>query len=682
MPSDNSPIEQGRLSKTMRALLVQNALHHEDQDLLRDADAFSLESLSHYGLLTVTESQPRPEDLVAVLTTPTHARRAPAPPGPLLFLRGDGGGGSVVVPADLLADADAQVRLSAVHYFLALPLGTMSARTFHRLEEARPRVGVSGREQWMPAAKALYESLHDDLYLTLAGFNQSYAIGFDHGVQQYLPRLLRPEFAQLASVEIDLWSPHEEKVKLEQKLQSFGMMSTLSDALDAFYLAFGHLPLTSAIGLNRVVQAWASSHKLADVWTELWAWADRRSSPMPRYHVCSALLADGSIVPAGGESTLWAEISLIVHTDPDSEGTHWTEAWLLREVLACHYGYYLECLTPGIPSDRLMGMAWWLTERICELFPASPGLLKKIRETTIRNEISRSSLMNQATHPPTASSGLRYLSRYTKKTWSTSILGELANAPWLIERDVPVEEARSHIDEALVGVVLRCYPRPKGEGTQPVYGFERAIEPLAHRWCELVSPMRPEEATGMRKILSQAESLTGSNAVEEIVRALSPETADSHSRILHTLRRLVYVGLEAKDLFWKKLHEDGLWQRLLAQADDVGMALLFDSLTELAVQAGDPWRLNVSHMFAFATEKEMDPDRRKMLFGFVVFACVHTGCASALQRLMHSPLRPEFGELAAYWREQLQFSHAIFTPWAAGRVRSILPWLSLDEVAD
>lgn len=679
MLSELDATERDRVTKVMRTLLVSNALHHLEGGSFGPGGAFSALALERYGLISTSGPKASSTDLAAVLTTPDHARRITHAPGPLLFLMEDASRRSVLYPSDLLASRDPELRLGAAQYFDQLPEGVIARRTRRVLIDTRQELASSDDSRWIPAGRTANQLLRNDIYLGLAGFNQSYELGYKTGVDEYLTALLRPDAALLASIELDVWDPIDELDVAEKNVSRAAEADTLDQVMNDYYRNFGHLPLTGSLGAAAVVSAWIARGAERDLWSELWAWADKRKSPVPRYHAAAACLANPGIVPKGLEAALWGEVAEVVRgTLTPPKETRWAEAWQLREELAHHLGQHLPCVTPGFPSERVFGIAWWLAERITEALPASPGILREIRLSTIADQSNRSSYISTLTHPPVGRSGLRYLTLHTGRVWSTAMVCELAHSSWLSDRCQPVPDDRLRIEDAALRTLVQAFPPPNGN-TPPVFGFDHSIEPLISAWIGSAAG-EEDKRTGFNELLRVGHLLSATDGLTQMIEALVSEDARAHLRLAHALRMRAYTigstGAALKDTF----ASSSLWKRLLANSDESVLSHIFEAFIETAVQDGDPWRSTVPHLFASAAEDAATDEHRKTLFTLTLFTCLGTGAVGALDRLMHGDRRSEFVPFAAQWRDQFLSVLSDAPPWAGGRIRAALPALNVDEL--
>lgn len=676
MPLTHEETEHDRIQSIMRAILVENALFHWKDGLPKSIDAFSVLTLERYGLVTKMENVDVQPEMVEILTRSGHEQRLPHPAGPLLFVGNSFADCSVVDPTEMLTSHDSGVRLAAAQFFSELPGGVISKRSKRTLDEERQEVASSDPSRWIPAGKRIDERLRNDIYLVLAGFGQCYEVGFEKGAQEHLNRLLRPNSQLIASIELEIWDPVADGDAMERLITKAAHADTIELAMEDYYQNLGHLPFAARFGVASVITRLKKVHD-GDMWQALWAWADKRTSPVPRFHATIAFLADPSSVPIGLESILWGEVAEIAQGDSsDTKDTRWSESWMIREKLAQHLGNHLSCLTPGMPSERVFGVAWWITERICELLPPSPGILRKIRETIINAEADRSSYLRNMIHPQVGRSNLRYLTHFTNRVWSTSIVCELAGAPWLSERSQPLRDDRKAIEEALLKTMAQTCPRPS-ESAPAVFGFDL---PLDQFWREDDAEQSQASRDLFYEFLRVNRGLSAPDSFPKMIEALTHDDEGNHQRIAIELRRRAYTADNTDSELNRLFYESGNWKRILSCSNATVLSLLFEALVETAVQESGHWPSTVTHMFAYASEHSTDDEQRKLLFALTLFACLGTNTVGALNRLMHGRYRSDFIPVAEQWYEQLSSMLPNTTHWASGRIRSILSNLKVDEI--
>jgi len=328
-----------------------------------------------------------------------------------------------------------------------------------------------------------------------------------------------------------------------------------------------------------------------------------------------------------------------------------------------------------------MVTAWWMTERISELLPPSPGLLGKIRKTTFAGELARSGFMNRLTHPPVHPSSLRYMTRLMGGVWSASALCELSEAKWLFGRGRPPSDVSNAIDESLMEGFAVGYPRAVTPTPRPVYGFERSLETVAIAWANATA-QQDGEPVDPREALRLADEMSSLTALPGLVADLANESPEDDNRAAHFLCQMAHFDSAAGGSFWKIFNENERWRPVLENADADALGTLFEALTELQVQREGEWRTNLAHMCAVAAGEAANERRRQLLFGITLFASIHAGSVSAIDRLLHGPQRVEFAKFASKWHDQILPALRHLTPWAASRVRAVLPSLTLDELDD
>jgi hypothetical protein len=119
---------------------------------------------------------------------------------------------------------------------------------------------------------------------------------------------------------------------------------------------------------------------------------------------------------------------------------------------------------------------------------------------------------------------------------------------------------------------------------------------------------------------------------------------------------------------------DSKWLEPIFLKMDLGLLeFLSDALAELAVHGDEKWRASLPHIYATAYEKAInDPDRRKLLFGLTVVACMHTDTSSAIDRLVQGQYRNETKESVEYWRGALENMRLASPEWVSARIRAIM----------
>jgi len=341
LSNDMEAATRAQVAHLMRVAMVANATHHHRENPYQSIDPFSAVIFENHGLLTTTDCIQQPNDMLAILASPDAPSRIPALAGPYVFVRHEDQA-SVFDPADMLADPVASNRLAGLRYFLELPDGVLGRQSRQQIDDAKLRIASDDRTEWFAAAKGVYNLLQDDVYLTLAGFAQCYAIGYIQGVNEFLPKLLRPDAAILSSIELECWNPSEDYESAEALVSRLTSSLSLNEALVDYYRQLGHLPLCGALGVGRVLREWAKAHPGVTCWDTVWGWAEESQSPVARYHACAAFLSNPDLVPTGTEEFLWREVGDVINAYPEgSARARWVEAWAVRDDLALHFGNYL-----------------------------------------------------------------------------------------------------------------------------------------------------------------------------------------------------------------------------------------------------------------------------------------------------------------------------------------------------
>jgi hypothetical protein len=680
MSSRRNSAQRKRVRRQMQKLLASSAFYEWDTGPFTLASAFNATELTDLGILSRTGPTPTSEELIRVLSIPQVPGQRNQFGGPLLCAKVEGGKDIVMQVRDCLARKEPEVRKAVAKYFSALPEREIAPRTRSTIRDCQDDIASSKLSTWKATGQKIDALLRNDIYLTLSGFATCYRAGFEPGLNEFFARLIRPDSALLASVELTAWDPSNEPQDYEKCVAECSKAENIREALEQFYQECGHLPLSGMLGARAVVHGWLTKASSLDLWTDIWAWADGHASPIARYHACCICLGIPSIVPEGLEEILWSEITEMTRggiLQPNE--SRWEEAWLIREEMAQHLGNHMLCVAPGVPGDRAFGLALWLTERICEIIPPSSGVLKEFREVAIDEEREQSQFIAQLTNPPHERSGLAYLSDQTGRLWSTAMVGEMADA---VNRGVgfkPHESDRRRLYAAATSVLLQSYPPPTGNG-RISYGFDHPIVPLVDALSSDKS-LDAEHKTGdIGEALKMSIALNQANVVAEVLAVLPASDAPIQRHITRAIHsRACTVETTGTELS-AALNSRDTARGAFAQKDGAVLSHLYAAMKETAVRDGDPWRSIAPHVIAHTAEEVSDSEQRAILFRMVIGMCIGTGTVSAIDRLMCGSYREEFIPVASAWCEQLRSLATVAPPWAAGRIRAVLPSLFASEL--
>jgi hypothetical protein len=679
MPSEVDPPGRDEADRFMKAVMVRNALEHLGQDAFAHIDPVSINVLERNGLIQSKGREAGAERLLKLLDPAAGPMRLAAPPGPLVYLSEDEDHRTVLDVADLLAADRPELRMVAIQHFQGLPPDCMSGRAWRVLSASAASLAPGDRAQWEPAAANLFETLHDDLPLAMSGMRQALAMDYDDGVERYMADCLRPTVESLSSLDFRIWEPTAERDQLNQAIREFAdEAGSLAEALDSFYRHLGHLPLSGATGAGALLRHWLARSPGTQPWGELWGWADRHPSPVPRYHACVALLSAPEYVPDGLEAVLWSEVADLcdVAHEPEQQ-SRWSEAWLLREAVARHYANRLECLLPGQSGERLAVAAWWLTERFAESFAPSPGNLRRLRETTVSPEAESSSLMRQVAHPPIGRSTLMFLTRSTRVTWPTAVLCEAGRTGAKMLTAALSAREWPRIERCLTRLLIQAYPLAGSPPGTSAFAHDCPLRDVVDPWIGALVET-PPASEKLRSLLDVAMAVTDPEQLDRTLTMVVAGQPGEQITASLAIRSLAYCVSDSGMRVWELLKDGTRWKALAESAEPNSVLLLSEALSEFQSQHGGEWTSHLPQMYAAAAEEAPSGERETTLFALVLFLSIQTGTVGAIERLMCGGKRAAFADYCARWKDRFVNALPALLPWPAGKVRSALPSLTPD----
>jgi hypothetical protein len=626
------------------------------------------------------------EELIAILRDPGHERRIGLPPGPLVCYLEEGlPSRSILEIRNLLLLEDRILREAALDHFLGLR-GVRPRCLTPRSEAiiAGSADGIRSEEwkQWGRAAIELHDALTDDFLLALAGFLQCRSLGYREGTDDFLNDVLRPRLSAIDSIPLSVLNPSQEREKLRELISDVASHSAgLEEAGDSFMALAGHLPLDHSLGLARAMKPWIDLIPPADVWTRVWAWAEGTGSPAARYHACLLFLEIPASVPEGKQSTLRDEILEVISpglATGDAEEAPRYVAWRVRCDLACHYEQYLESFLPGLESERIAHLAWWLAERVAHAFGDTPEHLRNVHAGVVLPTRELSSGLWEVVRPPLEPSPLRFATLFVTSTWSLSLLaqlGPLHSVGTLVDL---LGDRGDELERPLMASVVLGFPPPWASDGPVTYGFERTPAATVGRW---IAERNNVGATailqaGLAVFLSSAEPGERSRRLDRLPR-VGPE---EQALIAHNLKVLAFSGAPPDGIVFDRLIDQD-WAKSTFDGLSLGALELFcDALFELLHRHGGRWRTSLPHILASgALDPSNEPERRSLLLAYSVLFSIAAGTTGAVTRILLAEDRHHLARDLDYWRYRLEELFGVCSPWAQSRIRPVLAQLSTGQ---
>jgi len=573
---------------------------------------------------------------------------------------------------------DGEVRRAVVTHFqkLAEDRLLMTARTKAVLLGQMENLLSDDPGKWRRSAVVVSDLVKDDWLCNLAAVRQCLEMHFNNGVEEFLTAVMRPTISAVEPIVESVWAPREQGELIEKTILDLVPGASLTDALNAYYHALGHIPFGGKLSISRMVTEWESRHKkVKDLWGEVWAWANGIPSPLPRYHACSIFLGRTGDVPEGHLSEFWEEIAGVVHL-PNTEDADLpcTQAWRIRLELAQHFQHHLESRLPGMDGERIATQAWWLAERVAMLFGQDSKSLREVRRVTFEPEALISRRVWNTGRPPMRRSRFSYAAGLTRHIWGLSLLCQLDKTGLeSLRPDMMTAAIHERIELAMLGAFVSGFPLTAPGN--PVYAFDKSIASAGQDWLTLFGAGENREKAGA--LLAAVEKMARPEELATLLEVLPSASESDHVLVGFALRGLAYSGEAPVEALWARVSDRSWLESLFLRAKPYVVEIFFDSLLEIEIREQGRWRYGLPHAMALMCEAAAeDAERRPWLFGLTVVGSIAADSVSAIQRLLRGDHRSQFTEDAASWNKRIAEMRPYSPEWLKGGFRATLAALN------
>jgi hypothetical protein len=675
MSLEMSKEELRKATRAFRRKIAQVGLKHVDAVDARTAAVLKKNSiLRRDWLYDEVESRLIGE----IVADPSHPKRFPIRPGPAIVRVTTESSRTVVPVVVLLLAEDVEVRKAALAHFEHAGEGSnpwLTPKTIHVLSNCKRQLLLSNSKGWRTAGIRIHDAIRDDWLCNLQGLAQAAELHFNDGIQEYLSPVLRPTVTSLDSISMAVWSPGQERSKIDAMIaDAVSSAETLTEALQRYYSKLGHLPLAGALGMGEVACRWAEKANAPEcIWDEVWKWAEQTKGPLPRYHACVAMIDNPELVPSSSWTLLCDEVASIVHSsrreaeaiqEPPS-----AQAWRVRCELAKHYCQHLECRLPNADSERIAGLSWWLAERVALLLGSKEGI-RDFRAGPLHYQSSVSAQVWHLARPRVSTSLLRHATIGINSMWGLSLACELRHALPSIAPESMTPECREQLEGALKAYVLSAFPLTPVVESSQAYAFEATVLPTAKGWIDIAQPGESRDA--LLAFVAAVERVTQADELQRVLERL-PETGLADQVLIgNVLTVATYLGQASIDRIWERVVDAKWREAVLLRMDDHPLEMLFDALREIQLQQNDKWSWDMPHVYAHACEKAPNPERRRLLFAMAVLSSLSAGTVSAIERLLTGELRDQLANEVSYWREAIEEVWRLAPPLASSQMRAML----------
>ena len=602
-----------------------------------------------------------------IVAEATHPQRLAGPVGPLVAIERSESERLVVDVAVLLVASDPEMRRIGLAHFRRLgDANLLTPKTRSVLNEVQGALAEAMVKAWGPPSIRAYDAVKDDILSSIAGLRQSLALQFDDGIDDYLKRTLRPTVSSLDSIDLGFWKFDADVTEVQEFVdQLVHDSANAAEALAGYCEKLGHAPLGPALSAGALARAWIRERGATGWWDGVWQWAKRNRSPLATYHACVAGLTCLGDVPPAAHADLVKEAAGITDVRaPEDSSFPVVEAMSIRRILARHYIHHLECCLPGADSDRIALMSSWLTERVSGVFEATSVAMRRVRTSTLEPQAAISEQIWKLAHPSVSPSRVRYATLRLGSMWSFSLLRYLLPALESIDPAMLSEEMRTAIDTA-VQDAFRVPWVGTGRAADTGYAFEMDPVSFVSPWLRVTARLEVAKADSVPDALSR---LVAADDLVAAMRGLPSSSEIEQVLVSHMFMARSYEGTAPDEAIWDLITTNGWLERMLIEASEPCVHLLFEGLREITLRRGERWAWTVPQIAASAYEKATNAQRQETLFAMVVLSSIATGTVAGLQRILGLP-RPHEAEVK-FWRDRIEEVRKLASPWAAARLRS------------
>ena len=411
--------------------------------------------------------------------------------------------------------------------------------------------------------------------------------------------------------------------------------------------------------MGSVVQLWAGERlPPGEIWSSIWAWADRNGSPLAVYHACQScirLLGRWELLP---RSEFTNRILSVVN------GTRTDDRWSLRCTLARHFCEHLESLASGWIGEIVAAYAWWFAEYVADIIDSFDASMQKEARRILDQESKVSNELWTIGRSTVVASPLRYATLFVESLWSTSLLCELAD-----------EQGQSGFDldpglvEALVPICHRLsvqglrYPAAREAKS---YAFEGDTGGLA-----AASTLTASLAAASLASLELLREIDDADKFQAALVDLPNRDVSAQRQVAHELRLRAFVGRYGMQDIRNLLADTDWRRRILVEGHSDVIELILNAAIQLQVLERDQGiKVEVTHLFALAADDApVFGEQKKLLFAYVIVSSLAVNSVSAVERLVSGQHLGEYREFALKWRDRIERAVPHGSPWFAARLR-------------
>jgi hypothetical protein len=667
------PKEMREIYAAMQESMLNMGLSHVDK-----IGARPLRVLQHLQLWNDPE-EPLGDDLDPdVISDESHPLHEKHSFGPLVFFRTDGEKPERHVrelPTLLLAD-NQKLRAAALQIlerFLYDPELHSTPKTQTLIREQKERILSFDPLEWMPAAVAAYDALNDDFLISLAGMKQCMECEpvLADSLKDFNRKVLFPKVSSLDTIGPTAAEGERDSSILDKMLQK--VVSEMADDLPSLcdnYLKFmGFLPLAPRYSLRSVLRKFEDNGNTSTLWDTLWEWADQHSSPLATFHACSVFVLEPNLIPDGKLEETWDRILDLIAPVENGEDETQSSALEVRSSLARHYLFHLESYFPENDGASVSALAWWLAERVADLFPSDPKSSGYYLENWIKPVLSQSMLIWTTAGAYVEPSYLRFLTLNGSSMWSTALFAHMGeHMDQLLEMELP-EDTKMRFHNALVTNLLTSFPLQLNAAENPVFAQECSISQVVSKLAEVCDK---EISEGLIQVLETSKSLGSVEAACGALKELDTKSLVDQAAICLFLRGMIMMNPSVGEKVWDVVADADWRKEILATREANTFSMLMEILNRLMIQCKGDWSSELPHFVAEMTEQSNDDEKRSNLFYLVLHLCMASETTSAVRRLLRGNQKEQYLEQVRKYREVVVKEQNKYPAWVQAKIRGLL----------